>query len=1070
MDFKEAYSRLNTEQKIAVDTLEGPLLVLAGPGTGKTQLLSARVANILTKTDSKPENILCLTFTEKAANNMKSRLLDMIGPAARKVMIKTFHGLGAEIMNSNPDCFWNAAKLEPAPEAIKLEIITDIINKLPLNNPLSLKFSGQYTLVGDILGSINKAKEAGLTPEKLEAITKINIAYLKSIEEIFRPLVGARISKNQISEYRTLANSIDSETHDAATVPIPSIGRVIKESLLDAIEEAEITGKPTALSEWKRQWFETISSKKVFKDIRKNTWWLELAGVYKKYQHEMHKNRYFDFADMILEVITQLEKNETLRTELQERFNFILIDEFQDTNDAQFRLSHLIASNPINEGKPNIMAVGDDDQAIYRFQGANLSNARQFMESYKDTKLVVLTKNYRSHQDILDAAEEVAGQIEHRLINEFESLDKHIVSSRDIESGLVEHWQFPSQTEQYTQLAHKILNDRKISLKSTAILARKHGSLELMAAQLNALQIPIRYERSSNILEHPVVLVITQLAQLLEQIYRGNQEHVNSLLADILPHPAWEIPAKTLWQLALHQSKNNADWIDMLLNHSDPHLNALAEWFLELSKAARHYPLKVCIEHLLGLRELNGFISPIKSYYTKNKLSSDYIFSLTALERLRSLAADYAKSDQAGLRQFVAYLKINQEHHVVLSNEAAVITGEQPVELMTVHKAKGLEFEDVYVIDAIERHWQPSHKRRATPSNLESLQSYGEDNDDYARLLFVALTRAERNLIVSSFLFNEHGQEVLPSAFIHHLKVRSLPPSENTVAIAETTLKWPQLKNEQKKELLKSSLENYQLSATGLIDFLDVTQGGPEHFINRHILKLPEVRSANLSFGSAIHTALETAQRLVNGGELIFDVVLQSFNEALENEYIDKSEFKRYSEHGKELLETLILKNHLVLKPGDFPERKISDVPLAGTFIKGVLDLIQVSPRSVTIIDYKTGKPLSSLTTTSQAEGIRAWKHRLQLTYYALLAKESGILKPGQELHTAMMYVEAEDVNKMTLAFKPSTEEIKRLKKLISAVVTFLNSGEFPDITKYTSDLAGIQEFEADLLKNTRIA
>lgn len=1056
---------MNERQKKAVDYIEGPLLVIAGPGTGKTQLLSARVANILTNTDSGPENVLCLTFTEKAANNMKQRLLEMIGPDARKVMIKTFHGLGAEIMNSNPDCFWNAARLEPAPEAVKLEIITNIVSKLPLNNPLSLKFSGQYTLVDDILKAINKAKEAGLTPDKLAAVVSANLAYLRLVEKDFAALVEARVSKNQIVEYGNLAKSLPQQTHDQETAPIPSIAKVLKDSLESAVKEAEDSGKPSSLSAWKREWFETVAGKKTFKDIRKNEWWNELSNVYRTYQQIMHENRYFDFADMILEVITELEQNETLRVSLQERFNYILIDEFQDTNDAQFRLSRLIANTPQAEGRPNIMAVGDDDQAIYRFQGANLSNARQFIESYQDTKLLVLTENYRSYQNILDAAEDVAEQIEHRLVNEFEGLDKHISANKMGIEGIVEHWQFPSQTEQYHQLSKKIERDRSKKVCPTVVLARKHGSLEQMAVQLNSLGIPIRYERSSNILEHPAVILITQLAEVLEEIHSGNREYVNSLLADILPHPAWNVSARTLWELALTQKNSHANWLDMLLDHEDEDLQKIGQWLLELSKQSRTLPLKVTIEHLLGLRELGGFTSPVKDYFTKQNLSSDYIFSLTALERLRSLASEYSKTENAGLQQFISYLRINKEHHVVLANEAAVITGEQPVELMTVHKAKGLEFEDVYLIDAIEKHWQPSRRGRTPPSNLESLQSYGEDADDYARLLFVALTRAEKNLVVSSFQFDEHGGEVLPSPLIHHLPVKSIEPSEDAVEIAETTLRWPQLKDEQRHELLKSSLQNYQLSATGLTDFLDVTSGGPEYFINRHILKLPEVRSASLSFGSAVHSALETAQRLVNGEGLQFDVVLQSFYEALENEFLDQSEFARYQQHGKELLEKLLVKERIKLKPGDFPERRVSDVIIGTSRIKGVLDLIQVEPDKIVILDYKTGRALSSLTTTSQAEGIRAWKHRLQLTYYALLARESGLLKPGQKLHTAMLYIEAEDESKMHLAFEPTTEDIERLKQLVSVVCGHLSSGYFPAIDTYSKDLDGILAFESDLLK-----
>src|SRR3989338_5311566 len=170
MSFESAYKLLNSAQKRAVDLIEGPLLVVAGPGTGKTQLLSVRTANILKSTDTNPSNILCLTFTNSAAQNLKSRIIELAGNEGQGVVVKTFHSFASEIMNLHPDKFWNAARLDPAPEAVQLQLIRDVVDKLPLKNPLALKFAGQFTLIKDIQEGLALAKEAGLTPEKLEVI------------------------------------------------------------------------------------------------------------------------------------------------------------------------------------------------------------------------------------------------------------------------------------------------------------------------------------------------------------------------------------------------------------------------------------------------------------------------------------------------------------------------------------------------------------------------------------------------------------------------------------------------------------------------------------------------------------------------------------------------------------------------------------------------------------------------------------------------------------------------------------------------------------------------------------
>ena len=209
---------------------------------------------------------------------MKQRLLEMIGSDARKVVIKTFHSLGAEIMNSNPDEFWNAARLEASPEAVKLETITNIVSQLPLDNPLALKFSGQYTLVSEILKAISKAKEAGLTYKNYRNCNA-NLQYIDSIEHLLHPLVDDRVSKKQISLYKELATKLPESTHDKLTAPIPSLAKIFRSSIEKAIRESEASETTTPFSEWKKQWLETIHGVKKLKDQKKNQWWRHLAHL-----------------------------------------------------------------------------------------------------------------------------------------------------------------------------------------------------------------------------------------------------------------------------------------------------------------------------------------------------------------------------------------------------------------------------------------------------------------------------------------------------------------------------------------------------------------------------------------------------------------------------------------------------------------------------------------------------------------------------------------------------------------------------------------------------------------------
>lgn len=1063
MTFDEAYAKLNEQQKRAVDHIDGPLLVLAGPGTGKTQLLSARAANILRQTDANPENILCLTFTEKASTNMKERMLEMIGPQARKITVKTFHGLGAEIINEYPDYFYNAARLEPAPSAVELEIIDKLLSALPLDNPLSLKFAGQNTLVGDVKRAISKTKDAGLTPGKLAAVVEANLTYIEEAEALMQPLLDQRMSNKLIDEYARLVDELPDQDIDIR--PIVNFSEVLKSSLERAVTEAQELGKAKPLSEWKREWSEKRGGERRLTDHRRNQWWQALSAVYEDYQQQMHERGYFDFADMILEVIVQLEQNETLRADVQERFNYIMIDEFQDTNDAQFRLSNLIASHPAHEGSPNIMAVGDDDQAIYRFQGAEISNAQNFVSSFAGTETIVLVDNYRSHQSVLDASAHIVDKIDHRLVNVRDDLDKELRAKSEADEGVIEHISYSTQAHEITGVAETIKAYYEQEKGDIAVLARYHDSLQQLAYVLREKGVPIRYERKSNVLEHEAVMLVHTILQLLLAIQRGQRERANHLVSNVLRHDAFGLSGTTLWELALDNNRYDADWVGALSKHDEQSVRELGQWLLELAKEAASQPLAITIEHCLGLRTLNDFRSPLKAYLLDNDLTDEYAQTISALQSLRSLAGEFAREEEPSLENFARFMELNHRHGVVIADESAFVTGENAVELMTLHKAKGLEFDTVFVMDAVESVWSPGSSRRKPPKNLESLQEYGEDTDDYGRMMFVAATRAKSNLILASYRTNEHGKEVLPSPLIHELPVVEADEHDMTlVEVIENATNWPELNHADEKLLLLPLVENYELSVTHLLNFLDLERGGPRYFIERNLLRLPDVKSAQAAYGTAMHAALRLAQALVNNESLKIALVLTEFEKELTKQQLERVEEERYLQKGKNVLTDLLDGGRLVLPPGSTPERTITGVRLGEATVRGALDRVDVTPDGVTVVDYKTGAPINGpLTTQSKTEGMKAWKHRTQLIFYALLAREKGVAQPDQQVKGQMVYLESDQPKNFTKEYVPTEEDIEQLKALIEVVVGYIQRVEWPDVSDYSNDLEGTQRFIEDI-------
>lgn len=1065
-DFEREYGRLNTQQQKAVDTIDGPLLVIAGPGTGKTQLLSLRVANILAKTDASPDNILCLTFTNKAANNMRQRLSSLIGPAGTRVPIRTFHSFAADLMSLYPEFFWNGASLTHVPQAVQLEIITSILASLPLSNPLALKFAGMYTGIRDIQDGLRLAKEAGLTPDKLRSLIQLNLKYLDIIEPQLIDICSQKLSYKKLDEFATRIAGLPDQTTDETTRPLIALTTVLKESFEAARAKDDGTNKTTHVSKWKSRLVTTVNGQKgMFDERKRNAWWLSLCDVYQKYRDHLHARGYYDYADMIIEVITQLENHPDMLASAQERYQYVLIDEFQDTNAAQLRLAHLIADHHTTEGRPNIMVVGDDDQSIYKFNGAELSNMLGFRRSYPTCEVVVLTDNYRSSQAVLNFSEQVITQASERVTTVEKDIQKVLVArNQPKEPGVIRHISYPTADHQYHSIAKEIGATFRNQQGSVAVLARSHESLRRVAAMLQQAGIPIRYEQQQSVLEQEAVQQIMLVARCVVAIADGNQPQVNQYLAALLCHPVWKVSPEVIWQLAVH-NRTSKEWLTSLTTHSDEHIQTLGQWLLWLAQQSRLQPLPRVLEYIIGLTASEHLTSPIRAYFLQdNAVDSPYIAALSGTRQLLALAQDFSRQGQSRLADLVRLIDVAADNGQTLTDESLFVSAPHAVELMTIHKAKGLEFDSVFIIDAMDSIWRPVNNGRKPPINLP-LKPNGDDLDDYIRLMFVAVTRAKHSITISSFYTTLDGETTLPTAIIRDIleaEQVDISQADAPAEVLESSLVWPQLEGSTEKLLLRDILEGFSLSATGLLDFLDISKGGPQYFLERHLLRLPEATSTAAAFGSAIHAALEYAQQQVCQGEFTLQKVLAHYESRLKDQYLSAVDHDRYLLHGQQLMSRLL--DELHLQPTGQPEVKLANIPLGPARLTGVLDRVDVADRTVLISDYKTSKPLTNLTSKDKTKQIKAWRHRTQLQFYALLAQESKQFKPDALFETQMIYVEAETPQQLFLRYQPTPEELERLRRLIQSVWSKITTHAFIDIRHYTPDYTGISLFEQDLL------
>ncbi len=333
--FESQYKRLNTRQREAVDTIEGPVMVIAGPGTGKSTILTLRIANILKRTDTPASGILALTFTDAGAKTMKMKLRDIIGSRADEVGIYTYHGFALAVISEFQEHF---------PHLARAQQITDIETEALFRDILKDKKYAKLRPLGDpdlyiskIIGTISDSKKEAWTPQIIRSFAK---------EEIKR-----------------VENDEDSLSTRGATKG------ELKADALKRIERCERT--------------------------------ILFADVYDEYEVRKQKEKKMDYDDLIFELLKALKHDELLLRLIQEKYLYLLVDEHQDTNDSQNSLIRMIADFFEN---PNLFVVGDEKQAIYRFQGASVENFLKFQTIWKDMKTISLTDNYRSHQSILDAS------------------------------------------------------------------------------------------------------------------------------------------------------------------------------------------------------------------------------------------------------------------------------------------------------------------------------------------------------------------------------------------------------------------------------------------------------------------------------------------------------------------------------------------------------------------------------------------------------------------------------------------------------------------------------------------
>ena len=925
--FAEVYDKLNERQRIAVDQIEGPVMVIAGPGTGKTQILSARIGKILLETDASPDNILCLTYTDAGTIAMRKRLLAFIGPEAYKVNIYTFHAFCNDIIQENLSLFEKNA-LDPISELEKIGLFKQLINSFSKDHLLKRNRGDVYYETGNLKHLFSIMKREGWTPAYINQ--KID-EYISSLpaRDIYR-------TKRATKDYKKGELRLDKIAEETERV----------EKLRAAVNEFE------------------------------------------PFQQLMRNKNLYDFDDMINWVIRAFEENKDLLANYQERYQYILVDEYQDTSGTQNRLVQLL----INFWEqPNIFVVGDDDQSIYRFQGANIENMHEFAKSHTPRLLtVVLTGNYRSTQPILDVSKGLIGRNTMRLVNSMDNLTKELISSNTRISHLT-HFpairEYESQRHEMAAITLQVesLINEGLPAGKIAVIYKENKYGEDLARYLQLKNVPVYSRRSVNLFELPfakkIMLIMRYLAAEHDTPYGGDEMLFEILHFDFYKIPPIEIARATVEVAEKKYGEQKTSLRRLLIEKATrPPRDLFDTGLPEAMKKA-----------ITGLESLIGDVPNITlQQLFENIIRKAGILAYMmqhpekiALLQIVTAFFDFVKDETRrnplmNLASFTSVLQMMEENAIVIPL-TQVAGNDKGVNLLTVHGSKGLEFTHVFFTGCNASFWEKKRKPGMGykfPDTLfnasqESVDQKLVEEEELRRLFYVALTRAETHLHISYSHFRNDGKALEPSMFVAEILDQQNIEVEKPVITKETLMEFEALQfNENlapeiakaEEDLVTRMLEKFVMNVTALNNYLKC----PLEFYFKNLIRIPSPKNEATEFGSAIHYALQRLfekmkadpqEKFPAKEEMLKDFTWFMYRH---RESFIQEAFDRRMEYGLEVMSNYYDKYVNSWNKVVAVERNIRNVLVNHIPLKGKLDKLEFNGKEVNVVDYKTGDPEKS--------------------------------------------------------------------------------------------------------------
>ncbi len=876
---------LNNEQLKAITHQDGPLLIVAGAGTGKTTVITRRIAYLIEQGLAKPEEILALTFTEKASGEMEERVDQLLPLGSYDFWISTFHAFCQRILEQHGldiGIANNFRLLDDVQQWVMLYRNFDAI-KLNYYRPLG----SPNKFIDALLDHFSKCKDEMITPEQ----------YLEYAQNL-------------------------------------KLAEGSAEELVDDDKRVEA---------------ERIE---------------EVATAYHAYQKLLLDNEYLDFGDLINYTIELFSKRPNILKQYQQQFKYVLVDEFQDTNFAQYQLIKMLTGNANGTTANNLVVVGDDDQSIYKFRGASVSNILKLKEEFSGVTELTLVQNYRSSQNILDIAYDFIQANNPNRLEVKLHIDKKLHSNIP-DVGHIEVLEGDDLASELAMVTNKIVQIKTDNLDCSwndfAILIRANSAAEEMLPRLDTAGIPYTFMANRGLYRKKIIADIINYLKLLDNY------HESSALYRVLQYPKFSIDPNELALITSYANKKTLSLYEALKEvRTIPNVS-------ETSALAIEKLLQSIHNHTEQVKErtaIEVFVTLIDDLGIRDQLSEDTLQNATDRDYLdqffKKIESFEEQNEDKTLRNFMSFLKLEMQAGSIGTIKFDPNSGPETLKVMTVHSSKGLEFKYVFIIGMVDQRFPTRAKSDSIKIPEELIKDILPEGDAHLqeerRLFYVALTRAKTNLYLSWAKDYGGAKAKKPSLF---LQETNLVPSEK---ISKATGKIVFTKKVQ-----THSQEVYKNLPT-VFSFSDIAifENCPLDYKFKMYLKLPMPGAPQLSFGKTIHKVLQhfaLHYRTQNGvdqqalfGENPKEKTIPDFTLMekwysefwIDEWYHSKKEKEDYRSEGIRML-TQVFDDFTVLQPTIKYIEQPFELPLGEYTIKGRIDRADlITDNNLVIIDYKT--------------------------------------------------------------------------------------------------------------------